>query len=229
MLEMNDVYVNYHMRGETVNALNGINIKIESGEFLAVVGPSGSGKSTLLQSLGGMLSPTTGTVRMDNNSLYDMSADNRAAIRKKEVGFVFQTFNLLPYLTAKQNVQIPLMLNKETPEKQEEIAAKLLDKVGLTDRQNHKPAELSSGQQQRVALARMLANDPKVIFADEPTGSLDPETGQQVIDFLKELNSEGRTIVMVTHDPGASAQASRCIRLVDGKIEFANQKNIKVA
>lgn len=228
MLEMNDVYVNYHMRGETVNALNGINLKIESGEFLAVVGPSGSGKSTLLQSLGGMLSPTTGSVSMGNSSLYDLSADKRAALRKKEVGFVFQTFNLLPYLTAKQNIQIPLMLNKETPDKQEEIAAKLLDKVGLTNRQNHKPAELSSGQQQRVALARMLANDPKVIFADEPTGSLDPETGQQVIDFLKELNSEGRTIVMVTHDPGASAQASRCIRLVDGKIELAN-KNIKVA
>lgn len=229
MLEMIDVYVNYCMRGETVNALNGTNLKIDSGEFLAVVGPSGSGKSTLLQSLGGMLSPTKGSVSMDNKSLYEMSADDRAAIRKKEVGFVFQTFNLLPYLTAKQNVQIPLMLNKETPDKQDKIAAKLLDKVGLTNRQNHKPAELSSGQQQRVALARMLANDPKVIFADEPTGSLDPETGQQVIDFLKELNSEGRTIVMVTHDPGASAQASRCIRLVDGQIELANNKNIKVA
>lgn len=229
MLEMIDVHVNYSMRGESVKALDGITLTIEQGDFLAVVGPSGSGKSTFLQSLGGMLSPTKGEIRMDDTSLYDLSADQRASLRKKDVGFVFQTFNLLPYLTAKQNVQIPLMLNGETQEKQSQIALELLEKVGLSDRQNHKPSELSSGQQQRVALARMLANNPRLIFADEPTGSLDPETGKQVIEFLKELNSEGRTIVMVTHDPDAAAEASRCIRLVDGQIENENHNDIKVA
>ncbi len=219
MLKMIDVHVDYSMKKETVKALDGISLTIESGDFLAVVGPSGSGKSTLLQSLGGMLSPTKGVVQMDDESLYDLSADHRASMRKKNVGFVFQTFNLLPYLTAKQNVQIPLMLNGEAPGNQNIKATELLDKVGLKDRQNHKPSELSSGQQQRVALARMLANNPRIIFADEPTGSLDPETGNQVIEFLKEFNSEGHTIVMVTHDPRAADQASRCIRMVDGRIE----------
>ena len=219
MLKMIDVHVDYSMRKETVKALNGINLTIESGDFLAVVGPSGSGKSTLLQSLGGMLSPTKGVVKMDDESLYNLSADQRASMRKKNIGFVFQTFNLLPYLTSKQNVQVPLMLNNETPDNQNIKATELLDKVGLKDRQNHKPSELSSGQQQRVALARMLANNPRIIFADEPTGSLDPETGNQVIKFLKEFNSEGHTIVMVTHDPRAADQALRCIRMVDGQIE----------
>jgi putative ABC transport system ATP-binding protein len=221
MLEMIDVHVNYSMRGQTVKALDGVSLKIEQGDFLAVVGPSGSGKSTFLQSMGGMLSPTRGEVRMDDTSLYDLSADQRASLRKKDVGFVFQTFNLLPYLTAKQNVQIPLMLNGEAKDKQSVIADELLEKVGLLDRQNHKPSELSSGQQQRVALARMLANKPRLIFADEPTGSLDPETGRQVIEFLRELNSEGRTIIMVTHDPRAAEQASSYIRLVDGQIASA--------
>jgi len=221
MLEMIDVHVNYSMKGQTVKALDGVSLAIESGDFLAVVGPSGSGKSTFIQSLGGMLSPAKGRVRMDGTSLYDLSADHRAAMRKKHVGFVFQTFNLLPYLTAKQNVQVPLLLNGEAPDKQAEKAVELLDKVGLMDRLNHKPSELSSGQQQRVALARMLANNPRVVFADEPTGTLDPETGSQVIGFLKELNSEGRTIVMVTHNPKAADQASRCIRLVEGRITDA--------
>lgn len=218
---MIDVHVNYTMKGQTVKALDGISLTVEQGEFLAVVGPSGSGKSTLLQSMGGMLSPTEGEILMNDTSLYDMSADNRAEVRKKNVGFVFQTFNLLPYLTAKQNVQIPLMLNGESKDKQYQTAEELLEKVGLSDRQNHKPSELSSGQQQRVALARMLANDPRLIFADEPTGSLDPDTGNQVIEFLKKLNSEGRTIIMVTHDPKAAEQATRCIRLVDGQITEA--------
>lgn len=221
MLQMIDVHVNYTMKGQTVKALDGISLTVEQGEFLAVVGPSGSGKSTLLQSMGGMLSPTEGEILMNDTSLYDMSADNRAEVRKKNVGFVFQTFNLLPYLTAKQNVQIPLMLNGESKDKQYQTAEELLEKVGLSDRQNHKPSELSSGQQQRVALARMLANDPRLIFADEPTGSLDPDTGNQVIEFLKKLNSEGRTIIMVTHDPKAAEQATRCIRLVDGQITEA--------
>lgn len=221
MLEMIDVHVNYSMKGQTVKALDGVSLAIESGDFLAVVGPSGSGKSTFLQSLGGILSPAKGRIRMDGTSLYDLSADHRAALRKKHVGFVFQTFNLLPYLTAKQNVQVPLLLNGEAPDKQAEKAAELLDKVGLGDRMDHKPSELSSGQQQRVALARMLANNPRVIFADEPTGALDPETGSHVIGFLKELNSEGRTIVMVIHNPKAADQASRYIRLVEGRIADA--------
>ncbi len=218
-LSMIDITVEYNLKGLNVKALDEVSLSVGSGEFLAVVGPSGSGKSTLLQVLGGMLSPVSGEAFINGTSLYDLSTDKRAELRRLSLGFVFQTFNLVPYLTAQQNVQVPMMLNGEPPDFQEKRAVSLLEKVGLEDRMYHKPGELSSGQQQRVALARMLANDPDIIFADEPTGALDPETGMQVLSFLKELNREGRTIVMVTHDPRAADMASRCIRLVDGKIE----------
>ncbi|MFH1155326.1 MAG: ABC transporter ATP-binding protein [Pseudomonadota bacterium] len=217
-LSMIDVTVEYKLKGQSVKALDNVSLNIEAGEFLAVVGPSGSGKSTLLQVFGGMLSPAQGDTFINGTSLYDLSADERAELRRLCLGFVFQTFNLIPYLTAQQNVQVPMMLNNDPLAAQMDRSAMLLEKVGLADRMLHKPAELSSGQQQRVALARTLANDPHIIFADEPTGALDPETGMQVMNFLKDLNREGRTIVMVTHDPKAAAMASRCIRLVDGSI-----------
>jgi putative ABC transport system ATP-binding protein len=216
---MIDVTVEYKLKGQSVKALDNVTLSIGSGEFLAVVGPSGSGKSTLLQVLGGMLSPVSGEAFINETSLYDLSTDKRAELRRLCLGFVFQTFNLIPYLTAQQNVQVPMMLNRTPMADQLERSASLLETVGLGDRMSHKPAELSSGQQQRVALARTLANDPQIIFADEPTGALDPETGTQVISFLRELNREGRTIVMVTHDPKAAAMASRSIRLVNGAIE----------
>ena len=185
---------------------------------MSVVGPSGSGKSTLLLMLGGMLSPTSGRVLLDGESIYDLSADERAGLRTRNVGFVFQTFNLVGYLTALENVQIPMYLAGLDEAAQQERAASLLERVGLGDRLHHKPCELSVGQQQRVALARMLANDPAVILADEPTGNLDPDTSRQVIGYFEEFNQEGKTIVMVTHDPRAAERAQRTLRLTDGKI-----------
>ncbi len=218
MIEMINVSVHYSMRGQTIKALDDIDIKIQIGEFLTIVGPSGSGKSTLIQVLGGMLAPGSGEVVFDSLSLYNQSSDQRAAFRKLNIGFVFQTFNLIPYLTAKQNVQIPLLLNGKSKENQVETASDLLTRLGLSDRMEHKPSELSVGQQQRVALARMLSNNPQVIIADEPTGALDPETSQNILDFLAELNEEGRTIVMVTHDHNAAQKGSRSIYLRDGKM-----------
>jgi putative ABC transport system ATP-binding protein len=208
----------YNHRKAAVTGLRDATLDIPSGDFVAVVGPSGSGKSTLLLMLGGMLSPSSGKVLLETQSLYDLSPDERARLRRRNIGFVFQQFNLVPYLTAQENVQVPLYIAGTAPREQETRAAALLERVGLGDRRHHKPSELSVGQQQRVALARMLANDPKVILADEPTGNLDPETGQHVIEFLAELNAEGRTIVMVTHDPRAAERCKRILNLRDGEI-----------
>lgn len=218
MLKMENVSKMYPHRGQMVKALDGATLHISRGDFVSVVGPSGSGKSTLLLMLGGMLSPSQGQVLMEDRSVYDMTPSQRAQLRRERVGFVFQTFNLVPYLSAMENVQIPLFLAKVDDTMQKDRATALLNRVGLGDRLDHKPCELSVGQQQRVALARMLANDPAVILADEPTGNLDPETSQQIIGFLEDFNREGRTIVMVTHDPRAAARAKRTVRLQDGAI-----------
>jgi putative ABC transport system ATP-binding protein len=168
--------------------------------------------------LGGMLSPTSGRVLFDEQSIYDLDTDRRARFRKDHIGFVFQTFNLVPYLTVLENVQIPLYLTGLKDADQSARATALLERVGLGDRLDHKPCELSVGQQQRVALARTLANDPAVILADEPTGNLDPQTADQVIEFLEEFNREGRTIVIVTHDPRAAERSKRTLKLSAGKI-----------
>lgn len=218
MLRMENVTKTYRHRGQTITALNEANAEIPEGDFVSIVGPSGSGKSTLLLMLGGMLSPSGGRVLLEGQSIYDLDANARAGLRKKKVGFVFQTFNLVPYLSAVENVQVPLFLAGSDGESQQVRAEELLARVGLSDRMHHKPCELSVGQQQRVALARMLANDPRVILADEPTGNLDPETSRQVIDFLEEVNQEGRTVVMVTHDPRAAERAKRILRLDRGAI-----------
>ncbi len=218
MLRMEAVSKNYNHRSQTVAALCGASVDIPKGDYVSVVGPSGSGKSTLLLILGGMLSPTEGEVFLDGQSLYALSPDQRAAVRRETIGFVFQTFNLVPYLSAMENVQIPLFLAGIAEDGQRERATALLERVGLSNRLDHKPSELSVGQQQRVALARVLANDPAVILADEPTGNLDPDTTQQVIEFFDELNQEGRTIVMVTHDPAAAGRAKRTLRLAEGAI-----------
>jgi putative ABC transport system ATP-binding protein len=219
MLRMDNVTKTYQLRGQPVVGLDNATLEVPQGDFVSLVGPSGSGKSTLLLMLGGMLSPTSGSVTLDGHSLYEQSADQRARLRRQYIGFVFQTFNLVPYLTALENVQIPLYLGGVDRDTQHDRARDLLGRVGLGDRLDHKPAELSVGQQQRVALARMLANDPAVILADEPTGNLDPDTADQVIRFLEDFNREGRTIVMVTHDPRAAARAKRTVRLVEGRLE----------
>lgn len=218
MLSLQTVSKQYQHRGRCVKALDDVSIEIDKGDFVSIVGPSGSGKSTFLLMLGGMLSPTSGKIVMGGESLYDMTTEERALFRRKTIGFLFQTFNLVPYLTALENVQIPLFLSGLDPSQQKEKAAGLLSRVGLGDQLDHKPSELSGGQQQRVALARMLANNPAVILADEPTGNLDPETTGHILSFLEEVNREGRTVMMVTHDPRASSRARRVIRLADGKI-----------
>ena len=229
MLRMEEVSKSYQHRGQLVKALDGAAVHIAKGDFVSVVGPSGSGKSTLLLMLGGMLSPTSGRVLLGDRSIYDLSSDRRARLRKENIGFVFQTFNLVPYLTAMENVQIPLYLAGADEATQAATATALLERVGLADRLDHKPSELSVGQQQRVALARMLANDPSVILADEPTGNLDPETADQVIGFFEDCNNEGRTIVMVTHDPKAAGRAKRTLKLREGKIISDREQSLHVA
>jgi len=218
MLRMEKVSKSYQHRGRVVMALDDATLEIPRGDFVSVVGPSGSGKSTLLLMLGGMLSPSAGRVLSESQSVYDLTTDARARWRREKIGFVFQTFNLVSYLSALENVKVPLFLAGMGDGVQEDRAAALLERVGLANRFDHKPSELSVGQQQRVALARMLANDPAIILADEPTGNLDPETSQQIIGFLEDFHSEGRTIVMVTHDPEAARRAKRTLKLRGGTI-----------
>ena len=218
MLKMENASKSYQHRGQTVVALDNATVHIPRGDFVSVVGPSGSGKSTLLLTLGGMLSPSQGRILVEGQSVYDLNLTARARLRREKIGFVFQTFNLVPYLSALENVQIPLFLAKVDEQTQTDRATALLERVGLGDRLDHKPCELSVGQQQRVALARMLANDPAVILADEPTGNLDPDISRQIISYLEDFNAEGRTIVMVTHDPRAAERAKRVLRLESGSI-----------
>ena len=217
-MRLDGVSKSYQHRGQLVTALDDASIEITPGDYVAVVGPSGSGKSTLLLVLGGMLSPSAGKVFLNGRSVYELSPNERAELRRRKVGFVFQTFNLVPYLTALENVQIPLYLAGLDSAAQAQRAAALLERVGLGDRLDHKPSELSIGQQQRVAMARVLANDPELILADEPTGNLDPETSAQILGLLDELNREGRTVVIVTHDPRAAQRAKRTLKLLDGRI-----------
>ena len=219
MIALQAVSKHFELRGKPVAALANVSLDIPKGDFVAIIGPSGSGKSTFLHVVGGMLSPTEGKVRIDNDSIYDLTLEQRSSLRKKKIGFVFQTFNLVPYLTALENVQVPLVLAGMAEEEQHRRAEALLGRVGLADRLDHKPRELSVGQQQRVALARMLANDPALILADEPTGNLDPETAESIMNFLGELSREGRTIVMVTHDLRLAQRAKRALRLVNGTIQ----------
>ena len=218
MLKIEAVCKNYNHRIQTIAALREISLNINKGEFVSVVGPSGSGKSTLLLTIGGMLTPSSGRILLYNESLYDLSPDKRARVRREKIGFLFQTFNLVPYLSALENVQIALYLRGCSEETQQKKATALLERVGLGDRMDHKSSELSVGQQQRVALARALANDPEIILADEPTGNLDPETREQIMAFLGSFNEEGRTVIVVTHDPQVASMAHKTLRLVGGSV-----------
>jgi putative ABC transport system ATP-binding protein len=218
MIRLQNVSKTYRRRGEEVVAFRSASLEIPSGDYVAIVGPSGSGKTTLLSMLGGMLSPDQGQIWLDGTSLYECSVVARAALRREKLGFVFQTFNLVPYLSAVENVQVPLYLAGMRPHEQRAKAVALLERVGLGSRLNHKPCELSIGQQQRVALARTLSNSPPVILADEPTGNLDPESRACVLEFLADLHRQGRTIVVVTHDAAAAQAARRMLTLRDGSI-----------
>ena len=218
MIRLQDVTKIYRRRGTEVVAFQSASLEIAKGDYLAIVGPSGSGKTTLLSILGGMLSPDAGQVWLDGKSLYENSATHRARLRGEMIGFVFQTFNLVPYLTALENVQVPLYLAGLSADDQRARATALLERVGLGDRLHHKPSELSIGQQQRVAMTRTLANRPPVILADEPTGNLDPQSRQRVLDFFAEFHGQGHTIVVATHDAFVADQAHRTLTLSGGAI-----------
>lgn len=209
----------YRHRREPVHALNGISMSIEQGSFVVITGNSGSGKTTLLLTLGGLIHPTSGAVNFKGTSLYSHSDDQLANYRNQTVGFVLQTFNLVPYLTALQNVMVPMLLGNHSVNNRQNRATMLLDKLGLASRFDFFPRELSVGQQQRVAIARALANDPEVILADEPTGNLDPNLSSEILQILGDLNEkEGRTVVMVTHDPSAACKAGRVLKLKEGEL-----------
>lgn len=194
------------------------NLCVEKGDFVSVLGPSGSGKTTLLNIIAGLLSPTRGEVIVDGVSLYGLSLRKRAVFRRKKFGFIFQTFNLIPYLTTVENVEVPLYLAGIYKKKQKMIASELLEKVGLKDKLNRLPSQLSVGEQQRVAIARALANNPQVILADEPTGNLDSKTGKEVITYIRRLNEDGGTVLLVTHDREMASFARREIKIVDGRL-----------
>jgi len=218
VLRAENVTKRYQRREGEVLALDRVSLEIAEGEFVSVVGPSGCGKSTLLLTLGCLIRPSAGVVWLDGRSVYGLNHEEAAKLRLSTIGFVFQTFNLVPYLTALENVQMPAYLSGLPPTKQRERAEELLRKVGLGDRLSHKPAELSVGEQQRVALARTLANRPRLILADEPTGNLDPGLADEMVGELENLNRQGVTVVMVTHDPRIAARARRSLRLSQGSI-----------
>lgn len=202
-----------------VIALHDITMEIKEGEFLAVMGPSGSGKSTFLYTIGALLTPTEGEVIIDDVSVYGLDSRERARLRREKIGFIFQTFELIPYLTALENVMIPLYLSDVPPSEHEERAMKALNLVGLADRASHKPSELSGGEQQRVAIARGMVNNPCILLADEPTGNVDQRTGDEILHLIKRLNEKERvTVIMVTHDPSKARLADRVLTLVDGRV-----------
>ena len=218
MIEFEDLKKVYIMGDEEVAALAGVSLRIERGEHVAVVGPSGSGKSSLMNILGGLDRPTAGHYRFDGEEVGAFDDDALAEFRRRRIGFVFQSFQLLPRLTALQNVELPMIYAGVAPAERRERATKLLERVGLGPRKSHRPTQLSGGQQQRVAIARSLANNPDLLLADEPTGALDTHTGQEVLALFRELNAEGITLVLVTHDPGVAAQAHRRVSFLDGLI-----------
>lgn len=215
-----DLHKYYQLRGEVVKALRGINLKIKYGEYISILGPSGSGKTTLFNMIGGLDKPTQGRVILDGRDLASLNPRQLAWVRCHRIGYIFQTFNLIPVLTALDNVMVPMIFAGVPRREREEKAKKLLERVGLGERLYHRPTELSGGQQQRVAIARALANDPAIILADEPTGNLDLQTGLEIINLLRQLNKErGVTIVTATHDLKMIDVSDRIIYLRDGKVE----------
>jgi len=209
----------YVIGSETVRALRGVDLQIRKNEFVAIMGPSGSGKSTFMNMIGCLDTPTEGEYWLNGQKVSELQDDSLAQIRNKEIGFVFQTFNLLPRANALHNVELPLIYAGEKSRARREKAAAALEKVGLGDRMDHRPNELSGGQRQRVAIARALVNDPSILLADEPTGNLDSATGNDIMRLFEELWDAGQTIVLVTHEPDIAARAHRQIHLLDGKIE----------
>ena len=225
LIRIQDLHRDFPMGHEIVHALDGVSLTVRAGEFLGVMGPSGSGKSTLLYLMGGLDRPTGGHIWVRDQDITALDENGLAVYRRRQVGFVFQTFNLISTMGALENVEFPMLFARVSPAQRLERARYLLKLMGLADRMGHKPTELSGGQQQRVAMARALVNDPTIILADEPTGNLDSHTGAEVMAILARLNQEqGRTIVVVSHDPSITDFTSRCIHLLDGRITGGNDK-----
>jgi putative ABC transport system ATP-binding protein len=218
VLHLKNVWKTYTMGEEKIHALRDFNIMVDENDYMSIVGPSGSGKSTLLHMLGLLDVPTRGSVSMDGKDVSRMSTDQRAVLRGKKIGFVFQVFNLIPSLTALENVALPMMIQGIEKSEREEKAAKTLTRLGMGERLDHLPSELSGGQRQRVAMSRALINDPELLLADEPTGNLDSKTGQDVVKMFDQLHKEGRTIVVVTHDESIAKHADEQVYIVDGMV-----------
>ncbi|MFT4868269.1 MAG: putative ABC transport system ATP-binding protein [Candidatus Nanohaloarchaea archaeon] len=218
IITLEDVKKTYEMGDTTVEAVSEAEVEIEEGEFVAVMGPSGSGKSTLMNMIGALDKPSSGEVEIAGEKISGFDEDDLALLRSKRIGFVFQQFNLIPSMNATENVALPMLFRGIGKKERTERAEELLERVGLGDRKDFMPSELSGGQRQRVSIARSLANDPDIILADEPTGNLDTETGENIMELLTELNNEGKTIVMVTHDENDAEYADRIINIVDGKV-----------
>ncbi len=218
LVELRNVSKIYRLGGEEIRALDDVSLDIEGGEFISIIGPSGSGKSTLMHILGCLDSPTRGTIQLDGVMIQGATSTQLAGIRNAKIGFVFQFFNLLPKLNVFQNVELPLIYSGAGGRERRRRVLAAIEMVGLTDRMKHRPMQLSGGQQQRVAIARALVNEPKIVFADEPTGNLDSHTGEAILGLFRKLSEQGRTIALVTHDPEIAAVTPRRIEIRDGKI-----------
>lgn len=219
LIQTKELWKTYQMGTEEIHALQGVSIEIERGEYVAIMGPSGSGKSTLMNLIGCLDTPSKGSYLLNNKQVSEMNDDELARIRNEEIGFVFQTFNLLPRATALHNVELPLIYAGISAKVRAERAAQALDKVELADRKSHRPNQLSGGQRQRVAIARALVNNPSILLADEPTGNLDSKTGVEIMSLFARLHEAGNTIVLVTHEPEVAAHAHRTIHIRDGQVE----------
>jgi putative ABC transport system ATP-binding protein len=217
LLKVKNISKKFEHRRANVTALNDVSFNVSDGDFISITGPSGSGKTTLLLALGGMSAPSAGSVLWQDESIYGYGANDLAKWRSQNVGFVFQTFNLIPYMTVYENIEMALRLAGQLNDSEKKITD-LIDKMGLSNRSDHLPSELSVGQQQRVAIARALVKDPKIILADEPTGNLDPKTAVEILDILKTANSEGKTLLLITHDQKIAEMAPKNIKIVDGAI-----------
>ena len=223
IIDVKNIKKSYNVGTQEVHALRGIDLSVEKGEFMAIMGPSGSGKTTLMNIIGCLDTPTSGTYELNGKSVSSLEDDELASIRNKEIGFVFQSFNLLAKNSTLDNVLLPLKYAGENKNDAVIKAKKVIERVGLTERLDHTPAELSGGQQQRVAIARALVNNPSIIFADEPTGNLDSKTGEEVMNLFKELNSYGQTIILITHEDSVAQQSNRVITIMDGLIKSDNR------
>ena len=219
LIETRDLWKTYRMGDEEIHALRGVSVQIERGEYVAIMGPSGSGKSTLMNLIGCLDTPTKGSYLLNDKEVAEMNDDELAQIRNEEIGFVFQTFNLLPRATALHNVELPLIYAGVPGKVRQERAKAALEKVDLMSRASHRPNELSGGQRQRVAIARALVNDPSILLADEPTGNLDSKTGNEIMGVFERLHASGNTIVLVTHEADIAAYAHRAIHIRDGQVE----------